>query len=81
MSGAGHNIWNDILWAVASWEEEQEGKGMIELKPCPFCNAPAKYFRGFGNTWGVQCTFCEVYKGGYDTKEIATERWNRRVNE
>ena len=54
---------------------------MTDLKPCPFCDAPAKYFRGFGDTWGVQCTFCEVYKGGYGTKEVAAERWNKRVNE
>lgn len=60
----------------------------IELRPCPFCGAPAKEttYRGEENelaillwTYGVACT---GYPGGTDyvkTREHAAEAWNRRV--
>ena len=60
---------------ILEWGKEQPGK----LKPCPFCGAPAKFFRGFA--WGVECTFCDVHILGYSNRNDATRAWNRRYGE
>lgn len=61
---------------------------MTELKPCPFCGAPAE-LEGvymFGSTvWFVNCLNpeCEIRPGTghYDTKDEAVKVWNRRAVE
>jgi len=56
-----------------------------ELKPCPFCGAPAKIYgpnRNNGALYVAWCTntsSCDAGATGYgDTPEEATEQWNTR---
>ena len=49
-----------------------------ELKPCPFCGGKAVIFKYF---WSVRCEDCLVETSIFETKEEATEAWNRRVND
>ena len=48
---------------------------MIELKPCPFCGAPAHPWEAWGH-WGVECEFCDAKIRDYGTRERAIEVWN-----
>ena len=69
---------------------------MAELKPCPFCGGKAKRKFGKYNLlgaygtqnedrqwFGVSCSKCGVEqpKRKYDTRESATEAWNRRAED
>lgn len=69
---------------------------MDKLQPCPFCGGKAKRKFGKYNLlgaygtpnearrwFGVQCSTCGVAqpKRKYDTRELATEAWNRRAEE
>jgi hypothetical protein len=59
----------------------------IELKPCPFCGAPARlqdyryppYSVPYSEHAGAsaECPSCFAYFYG-ETTEIAAEKWNRR---
>lgn len=62
-----------------------------ELKPCPFCGGEAEMIKhSFWNerkhsysdrTYSIKCCGCSVETYPfYDTKEKATESWNRRAN-
>lgn len=49
------------------------GRGIPELKPCPFCASGALYLAGLG----VQCVGCgAVAPGSWDA---AARRWNQRA--
>lgn len=67
---------------------------MTELKPCPCCGGKAKRKYGKYNLLGaygtpkevrqwfaVHCSVCGLSqpKRKYDTRELATEAWNRRI--
>lgn len=61
---------------------------MAKLKPCPFCGAEAfldKYVYdlepGCASTHFVECNGCHATTFEYDSKEEATEAWNRRAND
>ena len=59
-----------------------------KLKPCPFCGSLATVYSTVNHGWFLGCTnescvgmidswACE----GYDTKDIATEEWNKRAKQ
>ena len=52
---------------------------MDELKPCPFCGAPAQ-FRELSGRWAVECTRKCIATRIVVDKEKAAEIWNRRAN-
>ena len=56
--------------------------GKEKLKPCPFCGGEAKlYSRAIDwllSEHLVRCKKCHCETDVYDTKEEATEAWNRR---
>lgn len=57
---------------------------MSELKPCPFCGCTAVLFenRGANNQmplYGVTCMNCTARIYGYAKKDLAEEKWNKRV--
>lgn len=57
---------------------------MTELKPCPFCGAPAEIRgKGGGRWYVVRCTkeSCECSTKGHANKEEVIRIWNRRHNE
>ena len=54
-----------------------------ELKPCPFCGAPAvyaQYEHKAGLRWKVMCCGClaEIDPGYAQTKHAVANMWNRR---
>ena len=56
-----------------------------KLKPCPFCGSLATVNFTIENGWFPGCTnscvgMIESWKG-YNTKNIATEKWNRRAKQ
>ena len=58
----------------------QEGEGMTELKPCPFCNGKPFGPYQYGTNWYVACEDCEVQMDSM-FKHKVTEKWNRRASE
>lgn len=61
---------------------------MVELKACPFCGDIPKLNKCTAVSCGKQKRAYQVYCGGcligtekYFKEEIATDRWNRRVND
>ena len=62
------------------------GKGMMELKPCPFCGGEAIL-----GTWRdehrrlnpsvVHCSVCHVETRIYERNKEAVAAWNRRVGD
>jgi hypothetical protein len=77
---------------TAIHDEQCLSSRIDELKPCPFCGAPAERFEqgatedqmsnGFGEaSYGVRCTrsgFCEATIDGFRAENVATIAWNRR---
>ena len=57
---------------------------MIKPKPCPFCGRYARlqpiYFDTFTQFY-VRCETCFCRTDIYNRKEVAIERWNRRVGD
>ena len=57
-------------------------KKLIELKPCPFCGAPAERRRSLIGYFYIQCKniFCGVrpYTKAFDRQSDATRAWNKR---
>lgn len=55
---------------------------MIEPLNCPFCGSKniqvLPYRRN--NPWMAHCTQCYARSGFYESKEIAIERWNKRIS-
>ena len=49
-----------------------------ELKPCPFCGAPAQH-KELNGRYAVECTKHCVGTRIFADKDRATETWNRRV--
>lgn len=49
-----------------------------ELKPCPFCGAPAQH-KELNGRYAVECTKKCVGTRIFADKDRATETWNRRV--
>ena len=60
---------------------------MTELKPCPFCGKSVElkhYQVNNDDWWYIACKECEIAVdpwtwGNYQSKEMAIEKWNRRV--
>lgn len=52
----------------------------VELKPCPFCGAPAQ-IKELGGRYAVECTRHCAGTRIFATKDEPTEAWNRRVND
>lgn len=51
----------------------------IELKPCPFCGAPAEIRETSGHDYFVKCTGCGARTRNHqENQNGAVERWNRR---
>jgi hypothetical protein len=53
---------------------------MDELRPCPFCGAPAQ-MRHVENTWWVECSDDNCPAFCSNTKGEAIAAWNRRADE
>ena len=61
---------------------------MAELKPCPFCGGEARIgvklaifsMDVYDEDYYVFCTECAVHTIECEDDEVATEVWNRRVN-
>lgn len=55
----------------------------VELKPCPFCGGkPEIHQTERWETYGgyfVMCRECLTSGNNYSSKNIAVEKWNRRV--
>ena len=49
-----------------------------KLKPCPFCGGEAHFVNN--DNW-IACGDCGAETSYFDTKEEATEAWNRRAND
>lgn len=50
-----------------------------ELKPCPFCGAPAEMKETSGHDYFVKCTGCGARTRNHqENQNGAVERWNRR---
>ena len=67
--------------------QAQKGDKMSELKPCPFCGAPAHKWSWNGGT-RIDCSAWDSsdkhthYVGiGAKTEQEAIEAWNRRAGE
>lgn len=58
---------------------------MAELLPCPFCGGKAFIntydYEGFGKTYYVFCTNCQVETFERNTEVEAVEAWNRRAGD
>ena len=61
----------DILKAIEDIE-----KGLLYVKPCPFCGGDSRVSLCKEM---VQCDNCNTTTDVYDTKKEAVEAWNRRV--
>lgn len=66
---------------------EQENLKMEELRPCPWCDKSDKqvYNHNWSSKmgdwefyWGVRCIDCGVEVRA-QTKELAIQKWNRRI--
>ena len=62
---------------VAALEKEVEAE-KEEIKPCPFCGAPAQIVELSGR-YAVECTKHCASTRIFKDKETPTEAWNRRV--
>lgn len=52
---------------------------MDELKPCPFCGSdPSMRITGYGAVY-VRCPNCGVATPYYQNAELATLKWNMRI--
>lgn len=55
---------------------------MIEIKPCPFCGAPAylEYVvHGIASNWSVTCTDTYAHRMEFSgTQDEVIKEWNRR---
>ena len=52
---------------------------MDELKPCPFCGSdPSMRITGYGAVY-VRCPNCGVETPYYQNVELATLKWNMRI--
>ena len=56
---------------------------MIEIKPCPFCNAPARYMTTteaqtltIDLEWQVCCDYCGMCGPTSTLKALAIKKWN-----
>lgn len=56
---------------------------MSDLKPCPFCGMDAKIIHEADDDgdqfYYVYCLGCDAETAGYETREEATNAWNRRA--
>lgn len=59
---------------------------LVEMKPCPFCGCTAflseyeyKIEQSVVITHFVECNGCHATTFEYESKEKATENWNRRI--
>ena len=50
-----------------------------ELKLCPFCGKPAKFYRDADYFIYIECTGCCATIGTFVNKKDAAKAWNRRV--
>ncbi len=51
----------------------------VELKPCPFCGAPAE-LKKISGRWTVKCTKECVGTRIFNDKNKPVEAWNRRAS-
>ncbi len=51
-----------------------------ELKPCPFCGAPARVFSPGEAAHAVECTACVISSSFMETKAEAVSHWNFRAH-
>jgi uncharacterized Zn finger protein len=58
---------------------EQEGEGMTELKPCPFCGEDLFKIKSLYAPF-IKCEYCGTMRSGH-TLDECIEQWNRRVIE
>ena len=59
----------------------QGGRGMTDLKPCPFCGSDnIKIHIGYSHSY-IRCEDCIVSTRRYKSIQDAIDGWNRRVNE
>lgn len=57
--------------------DQQAGKGMTELLPCPFCNGTAEVSQLVG-LWSCECKDCYAATVPMPDGGAAVRRWNRR---
>lgn len=51
-----------------------------ELKPCPFCGAPAE-LKEISDRWTVKCTKECAGTKIFNDKQRPIEAWNRRISD
>ena len=50
-----------------------------QLKPCPFCDGKAEFYRDTDYFVYIECTRCCATMGSFVNKEDATKAWNTRT--